>query len=967
MNLSPERWQQIARIYELAVEVAPAARSAFLLETCGSDDDLRREVDSLLRQDDAVVVVDRSVWSMAAPLLDDRLDLDPGTALGPYVIDRLLGAGGMGAVFRATDTRLNRPVAIKTLPVHLALDEHKRARFGREAKAVAALAHPHICTLYDVGRQDLVDYIVMEYLEGETLAARLEKGPLALDVTLTHAVEIASALDHAHRHGIIHRDLKPANIMLTGSAAKLLDFGLAKFKATASAPVGDADVTVDGTIVGTVRYMSPEQIQGQETDARSDLFSFGSILYEMLTGKRAFEGASIPMVAAALIEREPPPAPLLQSQPPLEHIVRRCLAKNPNERWQTAIDVAHELKWVQRSRQSTRSDHEPTLPAREAIEPRGTARPFRQIVRPALPWVAAVIAAVALGLAMGTWTGRGSQDPPLTFLIDAPEGASFGLATMLPTPALSPDGRHLAFTADSQSQSSLWVQTLGSLDARLLTVTSQAASQTAFPFWSPDGRFVAFGAAGRLKRISAVGSGPPQDLATINGLFAGGAWSPDGTIVFSETAGLSRVPPSGGEKTSLTRVDQARGEIAHRFPVILPDGERFIYLVLGTGDEQQGLYLGSLSDPTLKRQVVSTDANGALGIGPDGQSYLFFIRDSTLLAQPFRTVRGELHGDPVAVARPLEPGEGGRLAPFTVSGRTLVYRPRFRPKTRLAWLDRHGIPAGTLGVVGEYYRSPSISPDEMKVTVSHLDERTGAEDIWWFDLRRGLSDRLTTERVAARYPVWFSDSSGVVFLARREGNVWSLIAKSIPASGDERTLLTNNTAIMRIRDLTRDGRYVLFEQSTDLWALPLDGKRDAYPLIATAATENHGRVSPNGRWLAFTSNVTGETEIYVTSFPVAGEYHRVSRSGGSDPQWRDDGRELYYVSTDQTFTAVPVQSESTFASGAPERLFRTSFEPFSLQFGSSYAPSRDGKRFLVVEVVDDEEPRLTAAINWTIH
>jgi len=966
VNLSPERWQHIARIYQLAVEVAPAARNAFLSETCGSDDDLRREVDSLLRQDDAAVVVDRSVWSMAVPLLDDRFDVDPGTALGPYLIDCRLGAGGMGEVFRATDTRLNRPVAVKTLPMHLALDEHKRARFGREAKAVAALAHPHICTLYDVGRQGLVDYIVMEYLEGDTLAARLEKGPLPLDVALTHAIEIASALDHAHRHGIIHRDLKPANIMLTGGGAKLLDFGLAKFKATATAPVGDADVTAHGMIVGTVRYMSPEQIQGQETDARSDLFSFGSILYEMLTGKRAFEGTTAPVVGAALIEREPPTAPLLQSQPPLDHIVRRCLVKNPNERWQTATDVVHELKWVQRSRQSTPTDHEPTLPAREAIEPHGTVLPLRRNVRVALPWVAAVIGAVALGVGMETWTGRGSQDPPLTFLIDAPEGASFGLATMLPTPALSPDGRHLAFTADSQSQSSLWVQTLGSLDARLLTVTSQAASQTAFPFWSPDGRFVAFGAAGRLKRIPVVGGGASQDLATLDGVLAGGAWSRNGTIIFSDATGLFRVSSTGGDKTRVTEIDKTRDEIAHRFPVLLPDGERFIYLVVGTRDEHQGLYLGSLRDPQLKRRVVATDANGALGIGPDGKDHLFFVRDSTLLAQPFDSSRGELNGDPVAVVRPIEPGEGGRFAPFAVSGRVLVYRPRFRPKTRLVWLDRRGIPAGTLGVPGTYYRSPSLSPDETKVAVSHLDERTGVEDVWWFDLARGVNERLTTERVAARYPTWFPDGSGVVFLAPRD-NLWRLIANSIPASGNERLLFTGPQTIMRIRDLTPDGRLLLFQRNNDLWALPLDAGREEYPLIATPATENHGRVSPNGRWLAFTSNVTGESQVYVTSFPVPGERIRISQTGGSDPQWRNDGRELFFVSTDGTFTAVPVQSDQTFVYGTPESLFRASFEPFSLTFGSVYAPARDGKRFLVVEVVEADEPRLTAAINWTIH
>ena len=338
-----------------------------------------------------------------------------------------------------------------------------------------------------------------------------------------------------------------------------------------------------------------------------------------------------------------------------------------------------------------------------------------------------------------------------------------------------------------------------------------------------------------------------------------------------------------------------------------------------------------------------------------------------MLAQPFDAARGELNGDPVAVARPIEPGEGGRLAPFAVSGRALVYRPRFRPKTQLVWLDspRHSRPDPRHSGAPTTDRHRSRR-EETKVAVSHLDERTGVEDIWWFDLaRRGVSERLTTERIAARYPAWFPDGSGVVFLAPREDNLASLIAKSIPARGNERLLLNGELTLMRVRDLTRDGRYLLFEKSADLWALPLDGERNAYPLIATPSNENHARVSPNGRWLAFTSNVTGESQVYVTSFPIPGEYMRISSAGGSDPQWRADGQELFYVSTDQTFMAVPVKSGPTFTHSAPEPLFRTSFEGFSLTFGSVYTPASDGKRFLVVEVVEPDEPRLTVALNWS--
>ena len=471
----------------------------------------------------------------------------------------------------------------------------------------------------------------------------------------------------------------------------------------------------------------------------------------MLTGKRAFAGADAAGAPAALLDCDPVPASLLQSLAPLDHLVRRCLAKNPAERWQTATDVMHELKWIAQtalqSRNSVpiRQESDQAIPG--ASEQKDKGQEIRWF-RPVTALIGALITTVAIAIWLSTQGTRTSDEPPLTFFIDAPDGTRFGLATMMPAPALAPDARHLAFVAPFRSENSVWVQTLGSLDARHQTGTNRAA----FPFWSPDGRFVAFGAAGRLKRISAAGGGAPQDLATTDGLFAGGVWSRNGTIIFSDNKGLSRVSSAGGEKTLLTRIDEAHGETAHRFPVLLPDGQRFIYLVLGTRDEYQGLYLGSLSDPGLKRRVVATDANGALGIGPDGRDYLFFVRDSTLLAQPFDSARGELNGDPIAVARPIEPGEGGRLAPFAVSGRVLVYRPRFRPKTQLAWVTRRGIPEHTLGLRGAYYRSPSLSPEETKVAVSHLDERTGVEDIWWFDLRRNVSERLTTEPIAARVP-----------------------------------------------------------------------------------------------------------------------------------------------------------------------------------------------------------------------
>jgi serine/threonine protein kinase/Tol biopolymer transport system component len=949
-----DRWQQVASVYELAIERDGNARAAFLSEACAGDMTLRREVESLLQEDDSRLLLDRSVWATAAMLFDHEPAIKRGATLGPYRIDDPIGAGSMGEVFRATDVRLNRTVAIKVLPAGGAPDPRLRTRFAREARAVAALTHANICTLYDVGREGETDFLVMELLEGDTLATRLEKGKLPFELALASAIEIASALDHAHRHGVIHRDLKPANIMLTASGAKLLDFGLAKLRAGKTDDARVADVTLDGAIVGTVRYMAPEQIRGDAAESRSDLFSLGAIVYEMLTGTRAFEAEGLPAVAAAIVEHHPPAVSSLQplASPALDHIVQRCLAKDPAERWQTASDVMGELKWVSHLLDVGRAPYATT---------RTQTGPVTRLLRSHWQLAVGLLAVLVLGVWIGaTRSGRAQDDRRLTFVVGAPEGSRFALATMRPFPTLAPDGRRLAFVAPFETSETLWIQTLGRADARPVRGTPAAVT---FPFWSPDGRFVAFGDGGRIKRVSAEVGGAPQDLTAVDGAYAGGTWSPNGVIVFAAGNGLYRLPSGGGEPISLTRIDERLGETSHRFPVILPDGERFLYLILGTQEQHQGLYIGSLQDPQLKKRVVTTDANGAFGVGPDGRDYLFFVRDFTLLAQPFDAERGELRGLPAVVAAAVEPGEGGRFAPFSVAGRSFLYRPRFRPKTRLVWLNRRGIPGETLGIPGAYYRSPSLSPDETKLAVSHLGKR-GVEDIWWFDLARRVSEPLTTERVAARYPVWSPDSRRVVFLASRATSSWGLYSRAINLRSEERRLIARQGPLMRLRDMTRDERVVVFEQGNDLWVLPLDGNLPPRPLLTTPFTETHGRVSPDGRWLAFASNETGSLQVYVTSFLTPTARTRISTAGGSDPQWRADGRELYYVSSDQTLMAVPVGQGATWEHGDPEPLFRTSFEPFSLTFGSVYTPSRDGQRFLVVELLEPDEPQLVVTLNW---
>lgn len=562
------------------------------------------------------------------------------------------------------------------------------------------------------------------------------------------------------------------------------------------------------------------------------------------------------------------------------------------------------------------------------------------------------------------------------FVVGSPAESRFGLSPTLPEPALSSDGRRLAFTAPLETPSDrpalaqdagrvVWVQTLGDLQARPLTGTDGAF----LPFWSPDARFVGFAQGGRLKRIAAAEGGAPQDLSAASG-YLGGTWSRRGTIVFAGATGLLQVPSDGGEPRPLTRIDDTRGEYSHRFPVMLADDTRFVYLVMSRQADRQGLYLGSLEDPELKEHVVATDANGALATGRDGRDYLLYIRDFTLLAQPFDLTRGEMTGTPAVVARPIEPAMSVRFAAFAANGRTLVYRPRFRPNTRLIWMDRRGIPRETVGVAGQRYSHPALSPDGTKLAVSRLDRATDTEDVWWFDLSRLVSERLTTDPVGAYMTAWTPDGGRVIFSSARGGS-WRIYARPIDGDDEEPLLTDAAVRLTYVRDVSPDGGSVVFQGrgdaagSDDLWALPLTGGEEPSPLIETPAAENHASVSPDGRWLAFTSDESGEPQVYVTTFPKPTDRRRISMAGGADPQWRGDGGELYYLAPDGTLMAVDIGLGETLEAGTPAPLFRMSPDPSSLRFGSVYAPAPDGQRFLVVELDGPSEPQLVAMLNWS--
>src|SRR5262245_43680143 len=658
------------------------------------------------------------------------MPLAAGTKLGPYEIEAPLGAGGMGEVYKARDTRLDRTVAIKILPAHLSGDPQLRQRFEREAKAVSSLNHPHICTLHDVGNQDGTDYLVMEFLEGETLAVRLEKGPLPLAQVLKYGIQISDALDKAHRQGVVHRDLKPGNVMLTAAGAKLLDFGLATAGAPMApgssltiAPTRTSPITQHGTIVGTFQYMSPEQLEGRDVDARSDLFAFGAVLYEMLTARRAFPGKSSFSVASAILEKDPEPisAQAPMTPPALDRTVRKCLAKDPEDRWQTARDLLLELKWIEEA------GSQASVPA--------VIRTRRRVAERA--WMAGVAALLLATTALGVLYYRSVSEEPqvVRAFIPPPEKANFrfvGGGNQGPV-TISPDGRMLAFSAQgADGIQILYVRPIDSPTPQPLAGTAGAG----MPFWSPDSRSIGFFAEGRLKRIDARG-GPALTLCEVGVVGRGGTWNRDGVIVFapSPNGPLHRVSDNGGQSTPVTKLDTARGETSHRWPKFLPDGKHFFFFVrlgaLGTSNENNGIQIGSL-DGTPPKFLVRTQANVAYASG-----YLLFMRGNTLMAQPFDLDRLELGGEAVPLAENVQREPAGAIGVFSASQTgILAYQTGGEIiGSNLFWRDRAGKQTGALGESAGYMEL-SISPDRQKVVVSVLDSNVGPPDIWIYEISR---------------------------------------------------------------------------------------------------------------------------------------------------------------------------------------------------------------------------------------
>ena len=902
--------------------------------------------------------------------------LTSGTKLGPYEIQSPLGAGGMGEVYRARDTRLDRTVAVKILPAHLSDNAEARQRFEREAKTISSLNHPNICVLHDIGNEDGIAYLVMEYVQGETLEARLQKGPLPLKQALEVGVQVCDALEKAHRAGIVHRDLKPGNIMLTPGGAKLLDFGLAKPAAglttrlssqgnlTPSTPTMNMSVlaakpdplTQQGSIVGTFQFMAPELLQGQEADARSDIFSFGCVLYEMITGKRAFEGKSQISVASAILEREPEPIAKLQPMAPaaLDHVLQGCLAKEPEARWQSAADIGRELRWIASGASSTRE-----APAEVSLSSKS-------------PWLEraawAVFAAILLGALLWLTLGGRGQERTLRSYLPPPADTGFDFTgDFSGPPAIAPDGSAIAFCARStKDKNAIWVQRLNELTARKLEGTEGAF----FPFWSADGKFVGFFADYHLKKVPAEG-GPVTVLAEAPNA-RGGAWSQDNVIIYEPDYrdSLWRIPANGGTPVRLTKFEASK-HTTHRWPSFLPDGKHFLFFATNhSGNSEQGVYYGSLEDGSYKH-VLDSDSQAVFANG-----YLLYHLQSQLMAQRFDPASGKVSGDPVTLASFVEYDAGTWRTTFAVSQNgLLVYEPGAKTLgTDLIWIDRSGKVLGPIGERGFYKGSGQFSPDGKLLAVSLGDPQA---DIWIFDLARGSRKRLTFGGATHQMPSWSADGQRVAYVKQNGTTLIAgtkLCARLANGSGQEEILMENDSSgemrALLSPQWSPDGKYMLhMEQSgpsgASLWAMPTTGDKKPIPLVTPQTPQARivqFRLSPDGRWLAYSSTESGREEVYVTHFPGGAGRWQVSQAGGTFPAWRGDSKEIFYLGIDGSLHAASVNAKSEeFELSQESSLFQYTF---TAPLGVPYDPTPDGQRFVSNALPAGAPTPLVLVTNW---
>jgi Tol biopolymer transport system component len=891
------------------------------------------------------------------------MSLSNGTRLGPYEILDAIGAGGMGEVYKARDTRLDRTVAIKVLPANIADRADLRQRLEREARAVSSLNHPHICVLHDIGQQDGIDFLVMEYLEGETLAARLTKGPLALDQALRYAIQIADALALAHKQGVFHRDLKPGNIMLTKAGAKLLDFGLAKLRQSAAAgtlsqiPTELGDLTQKGTILGTFQYMSPEQLEGKDTDARADIFAFGAVLYEMVTGRKAFQGSSHASLIAAIMHTQPAPVSALAPLTPaaLDHLVQKCLAKDPDERWQNAADLAGQLKWIAQSTAAPATPIPGQSAAMSAVSAAAIptpAAPGRGITL-ALGVAAAVLLVSTVVLALIHFRESPAEVHPVRFPIYLPPKATLQTPDL---PVISPDGRQLVFSGVAgDGKRMLWLRSLDSLAVQPLAGTDGGY----FPFWSPDSRYLAFCTTVdlKLKRIDISG-GPPQAICDISQGGGGGTWNRDGVILFRRTQGpLYRVSAAGGEPKPALELDQSRKEIGHYWPAFLPDGRHFLYSVLSNSLNQTGIYLGSL-DSKETHLVLQGASN--VRYAPPG--FLLFGRQEALLAQPFDLKKLQLTGEPFPVAEQVgRMGTFAALSLFSVSDNgALAYRSSGSSELQLAWYNRDGKRLQAAGEKG-IYRQIVLSPDEKRLAIERLDPKGGLADVWLLELTSGILSRVTFDPGTDGDPVWSPDGREVVFQSNRSGR--NDLFRKVIGGGNEEMIFQSGEAKFPEQWL-KDGSIIFLTLNGKVfYRLPgPGGERKPEVLLKNDFNKDEPHVSPDGRWIVYNSDESGRWEVYLAAFPSFTEKRQVSNGGGVQAIWRKDGKELFYLTLDGKLMAVDVKGGAVIETGQPKLLFQTSIRVAPTI--DQYCVTGDGKRFLFGEPVEEGEKPMTVVLNW---
>jgi len=873
--------------------------------------------------------------------------LSPGSRLGPYEIVGTLGAGGMGEVYRAKDTRLGREVAVKVLPQHLTESQEVRARFEREARTVSSLNHPHICTLYDVGQEGTTDYLVMELVEGETLADRLERGPLPIPEVLRLGTQIADALDRAHRAGVVHRDLKPGNVMLTRSGAKLMDFGLARAMGAGGAPGGSGTaltaalthsptmaqpLTAQGSILGTFQYMSPEQMEGKEADARCDLWALGCVLYEMATGRKAFAGKSQASLIGAIMNVDPPPmAEIVPLAPPaLERLVRACLTKDPEERIQTAHDIRLQLEWIRDA------GSQAGLPAPVAAARRGRER---------IAWTLAAVGLAAAGVLLFLQLQAPAPEEAFQAVILPPAGNQ--LPPYSSTISLSPDGRSLVFLAGSYAKVSMWWRPLGSEVARPLPENDASIRSM---FWSPDSRYFGYSVAGKLRKI-AVGGGEPTTICNLKWC-RGADWGSRDQIVFAAApeGPLYAVSAAGGEPVQVTTLDATRHETSHRFPSFLPDGEHFLFAALPGGTGGFDIFLGSLKSKEV-RKVMAADS-AAVYTEP---GYLLFEREGKIFAQPFDSRRLELSGE-AAVLADAPPSSEVDAEPVASASddRRIVFLRSGIASTRLQWHDRKGIVQGTVPLPPGPWQMFKLSPDRRTAAVLNGSE------LWLVDLVRFIPTRFANTFSKEAGVAWFGDSRRIAFSSNQSGRA-EIYAGSTTGAGEPQIVPTTDAQFKTVWDISADGKTIVFGQlgdtnTWDLWILPLQEGGKPVPYYAGPGHERSGQLSPDERWLAYDSDESGQGEVYVQSFPVPGHKVRISVDGGRGPGWTRGGKELLYTKGDIVMS-VPITLGTELEPGTPQPLLTV---PEGTTGGDGTA---DGERFLI-STGPEVQRDIRVILNW---